>query len=670
MKIRKIKITAENGITLVALVITIVILIILATITVNFVFGENGLINRAQQGTEEYNKSDIRDRVTILQSEFLIDKAAGEEDDFANFLRKELQVGVTQDEEGNYNFAVDGWQVEATENEVISIERLNMNPDKIYPNVASMRADTELTDGQLVQTEGYWDKQYAGGAYYDIVSSTNLAVDDGKCIQLDNGLYAELHPINDTVTVNQFGAYGDGEHDDAGAIEKAVNSGFGSVSFESERYRQCSSIEFQTSNVFLLGNNSTIFNDQEYTPTTNYGFDWHLCIKGSSNNILENISIDNLNMDSVITTDLEEVQIGAWYVNNVNISNCELNINEIENQKDLRMTHIRFHTACEDVVVENCKLINLSKEDTGGIIWFSSTDYECMNASIKNCYMKKECYDESIAIWGDSITKIDIVNNTIIEDRSEKGNTMTMRIGFERGTVKDVNINENNFEIDGYASLVKIGGENVNNVENVSIDNNDINFNVIFDTISLTLFEGYTGLEMNNINISNNNIEVTSNIDYNSQEKKGYILANGNMNFYNNDISVTRLNLDGLSTNVFGNIENNNINSSETVTNLFVFNGNNNTSDISILNNNITIGNCESWGAFILLQNILIDNRKINISNNKIIAENVNSTRKFVSFYNVLDTEPKILYSYNNELDVFTDVSNVNNVVNHSVIFE
>ena len=233
-----------KGITLIALVITIVILIILATITVNFLFGENGLINRAQQGTEEYNKSDIRDRITILQSEFLIDKAAGEEDDFANFLRKELQVGVTQDEEGNYNFAVDGWQVEATENEVISIERLNMNPDKIYPNVASMKADTGLTDGQLVQTESYWDKQYGGSAYYDIVSSTSLTVDDGKCIQLDNGLYAELHPINDTVTVNQFGAYGDGEHDDARAIQLALNSGYGNVTFLSKRYKFGKNIKY------------------------------------------------------------------------------------------------------------------------------------------------------------------------------------------------------------------------------------------------------------------------------------------------------------------------------------------------------------------------------------------------------------------------------------------
>ena len=40
---------AERGITLVALVVTIIILIILATITINFAFGEEGLIQKAQE---------------------------------------------------------------------------------------------------------------------------------------------------------------------------------------------------------------------------------------------------------------------------------------------------------------------------------------------------------------------------------------------------------------------------------------------------------------------------------------------------------------------------------------------------------------------------------------------------------------------------------------------
>ena len=62
--------------------------------TVNFLFGDNGLISKAQQGTEMYSKSDIQERVTMLLGEYVIEKATGEEDNFANFLRKNLQVGV------------------------------------------------------------------------------------------------------------------------------------------------------------------------------------------------------------------------------------------------------------------------------------------------------------------------------------------------------------------------------------------------------------------------------------------------------------------------------------------------------------------------------------------------------------------------------------------------
>ena len=48
------KIREQKGITLVALVITIIILIILATIAINFAFGDDGLINRAEQAKDFY----------------------------------------------------------------------------------------------------------------------------------------------------------------------------------------------------------------------------------------------------------------------------------------------------------------------------------------------------------------------------------------------------------------------------------------------------------------------------------------------------------------------------------------------------------------------------------------------------------------------------------------
>lgn len=42
----------ERGITLIALVITVVILIILATVSINVVLGEGGLIQRAQEAKD------------------------------------------------------------------------------------------------------------------------------------------------------------------------------------------------------------------------------------------------------------------------------------------------------------------------------------------------------------------------------------------------------------------------------------------------------------------------------------------------------------------------------------------------------------------------------------------------------------------------------------------
>ena len=50
----------QNGITLVALVITIVILIILATVAITFAFGDNGLIGRAEQAKEFQANADAQ----------------------------------------------------------------------------------------------------------------------------------------------------------------------------------------------------------------------------------------------------------------------------------------------------------------------------------------------------------------------------------------------------------------------------------------------------------------------------------------------------------------------------------------------------------------------------------------------------------------------------------
>ena len=47
----------QKGITLVSLVVTIIVLIILAAVSISLVLGENGIINRAKNGANDYQNA-------------------------------------------------------------------------------------------------------------------------------------------------------------------------------------------------------------------------------------------------------------------------------------------------------------------------------------------------------------------------------------------------------------------------------------------------------------------------------------------------------------------------------------------------------------------------------------------------------------------------------------
>ena len=70
---KKIRIQENNAITLIALVITIVILIILAGVAVNLSLGENGIFNRAKTAREQYKMAEVKEKIELaivdIQSE-------------------------------------------------------------------------------------------------------------------------------------------------------------------------------------------------------------------------------------------------------------------------------------------------------------------------------------------------------------------------------------------------------------------------------------------------------------------------------------------------------------------------------------------------------------------------------------------------------------------------
>lgn len=67
----------NKGITLIALIITIIILLILAGVTINLTLGENGLFNTAKQATDSYVKADMSEKLLIAIADLQAEKLGG-----------------------------------------------------------------------------------------------------------------------------------------------------------------------------------------------------------------------------------------------------------------------------------------------------------------------------------------------------------------------------------------------------------------------------------------------------------------------------------------------------------------------------------------------------------------------------------------------------------------
>lgn len=69
----------ENGITLVALVVTIIVLLILAAVSLNLVIGENGIINRSKTAVNEYQKAALNEQIGMNKAvDFILNNVGGQ----------------------------------------------------------------------------------------------------------------------------------------------------------------------------------------------------------------------------------------------------------------------------------------------------------------------------------------------------------------------------------------------------------------------------------------------------------------------------------------------------------------------------------------------------------------------------------------------------------------
>ena len=66
----------DRGITLIALVVTIIVLLILAGVSISMLTGQNGILNRATEAKEETEKANTEEKATLNKYEDIINQYA------------------------------------------------------------------------------------------------------------------------------------------------------------------------------------------------------------------------------------------------------------------------------------------------------------------------------------------------------------------------------------------------------------------------------------------------------------------------------------------------------------------------------------------------------------------------------------------------------------------
>lgn len=464
------------------------------------------------------------------------------------------------------NNKLDEMVEDGTMEELIS-EYLQLQTIYTYDTVTDLKEASNLTNGMFAKTLGYHNYNDGGGAFYKIRTVTvSDNVDEMLILSLnDNNIVAELI-IENTISVNQLGAYGDGTHNDTLIIQKALDTDY--------------NVTFNSNSTYLVSKNSNLnFTDNDEPcllinkEKNIYGNGAILLVENHGQGILEVNNCSNVNIQDLIlvsqgdqlpldgTTGLGEKGNSSagydteniWGINfnnSYNTSNLTLHGNEGNPWGTFNDGYIG-NAACGILIRNTAHNITISNCEIYGFNYAGI----CIGTHTEATNEIDECYD------------INILNNNIHDI-------------YDGGIVsisgKNININNNNVHDIGHVNAIKTdtnqnpgygisikGSDNetsqciiTNNIINncvrkgvdlhggnkVIIDNNIINNCMVSGIFAQTQ---YVSNKSNIINVANNQVNNSSyatgqlnpihiegviNADNEDKTEKEVIVSNNNIN--------------------------------------------------------------------------------------------------------------------------------------------
>lgn len=154
--------------------------------------------------------------------------------------------------------------------------------EQLIPDGTLVMTDLRAIDVSLLTTGfsrvlgGYYTSADGGGGQFIYDSTSSAGDNGGTVIQPDVGIGRWLRPASETLNVRQFGALGDGSHDDTAAIQAAVSAaslvGNGAVYVPAGNYKITSAITLASlplCNISLFGDGPNVSTITQTTASAN-----------------------------------------------------------------------------------------------------------------------------------------------------------------------------------------------------------------------------------------------------------------------------------------------------------------------------------------------------------------------------------------------------------------
>ena len=524
----------------------------------------------------------------------------------------------------------------------------------IVDNVFKMKERMELSEGTIVYTLGYYECADNGESEYKIVA-TEEESNDEKIVKLNNGLNAILQVNDGYITVDQYGAKGDGNIDSWKQIQDSFQSGVSRIAFGyNKEYKVTKALWLNIPNIEIMGNGAILFTDNDYASKTT---EWFFNI------INNNIKLDSLIIQARETIDVGyKTQLCVMKASKIEIKNCSFLVpNTVVSNKEY--TNIDLYTGWHDIVIDNCKMEILHDGIAGGCIWIRDLyKLGCNNLIFTNNSCKKICHDEILAAFLGNIENITIANNNFcMQENTHLPSEMCFTLGSEGATLKNV-IFENN-TIDAISSGGVIWSTNVTDIK---VKNNKIKYTKSNTTSKAYVIKAYNcsnfRLTDNNIEIQNKNQEITQIINSVSVVDNNIIKCETNITGdVINDASEVKNNeiyLDNSVDTIFKNsnkILNNKVVAKDNVNKFFEYYNIKLKTDYDIRENVIEYYNVDDTSTIrhlLIINGVGMNDYKIYFNYNNVIAPNSSSQNRLL-FFVIKDNDRQNLYINGNKIEGF-----------------